>query len=52
MKRKDRRLSSVSEVLQGIRIVKMLAWERDFMAKASLPMALELFVMMLQGAWV
>lgn len=36
MKKKDGRLSLVSEVVQGIKIVKMLAWERDFLTKVCL----------------
>ncbi|CAN0009138.1 unnamed protein product, partial [Ectocarpus sp. 4 AP-2014] len=33
MTRKDDRMSVVGETMQGIRIIKLFAWERDFMSK-------------------
>lgn len=33
MQRKDARLSLLGEALHGVRILKLLAWERDFLKK-------------------
>lgn len=33
MRRKDARLSLLGEALQGVKILKLLAWERDFLRK-------------------
>ena len=42
MKRKDARLSLLGEGLQGIRVLKLLAWERDFLGKLEETRASEL----------
>lgn len=36
MRRKDARLSLLGEALQGVRILKLLAWERDFLSKVRI----------------
>ena len=36
MRRKDARLSLLGEALHGVRILKLLAWERDFLKKVGL----------------
>jgi ABC transporter transmembrane region len=35
MKAKDARMGVVGEIFQGIRIIKLFAWEREFMGRIS-----------------
>jgi hypothetical protein len=42
MKAKDVRMGVVGEIFQGIRIIKLFAWEREFMGRISEARRLEM----------